>query len=89
MTNDQETDDAAHADLVADMMSHAVGQLVQRGWPLDVVLAGVHAFVISEMATTFGRGATAKICTMAAAQVQAMPSLADVTLAAAPPAGRA
>jgi len=90
MTNNQQTDDAAHAYLVADMISHAVGQLLQRGWPLDVVLSGVHAYVIAEMATTYGRGPTVLMCTMAAAQVQAMPSgQADVTLAAAPPAGRA
>lgn len=79
----------AEADQVAQHVDAFLVHLVAEGFSHPGVLAGAHAAIVSAMVTSYGGALVAERCRVVADQVQDVLSLAQVRLAAAPPAGRA
>lgn len=78
------------AEQVAIVLGGVIaGFLEQTEFPIEAVLAGCHAQIITEMVTRFGGPMTATCCEQAADRVRNLPSLATSSLAFTPPAGSA
>lgn len=79
---------------MAEQAAEMIGAMLLRlqgetGFPLDCILAGAHAQIITMMTTTFGGPMTAHCCEQAADRVRSLPSLDAVSLAYSEAAGRA
>ncbi|MFN3952949.1 MAG: hypothetical protein ACK4LQ_00750 [Pararhodobacter sp.] len=79
---------------MAEQAAEMIGAMLLRlhsetGLPLDCILAGAHAQVITMMTTTLGGPMTAHCCEQAAERVRTLPSLDAVSLAFSEPFGRA
>lgn len=61
----------------------------ERGFDPAAVIAGAHAEAVAAMLIAYGGGAAAERMRAAAAQIEHLPSLPAVQLAAAAPAGTA
>lgn len=59
------------------------------GLPVNVVLAGAHAEVVALMVLSLGGTQTAEVLRRSATQIESNPSLSDLSLAMAEPAGQA
>lgn len=74
------------ATLTADALLRIADE---SGLPIEAILAGAHAQIVTMMVTTMGGPVTAKSCERAAAQVRTLPSLRALSLAFAAPEGHA
>ncbi|ROT99071.1 hypothetical protein [Histidinibacterium lentulum] len=71
---------------LSEHAAEAVGAMLLRfqsrsGMPLDVLLAGAHAQIVSMMLTTHGAETAAECCEQVAARLRSLPSLADAEVA--------
>lgn len=87
MTNEADDD---HIELIAATTRAMVAHLARlHGIPPGLVLAGVHAEVISIIATAYGGDVAAGCAERAADRVRNLPSYEQCELAAMQPMGRA
>lgn len=78
------------ADIAADLTADFVAKLHRdTGMPVELILAGAHAHIITAMVERFGGPMVAASCERAAERVRAMPSRDACALAYAAPAGTA
>lgn len=80
---------AEAAEEAAEAIAKEVVRLHAAGLPIDAVLAGGHAQIVSQMAAIMGGEVAAEACLNAAARVRDIPSALAVQLAAAKPEGNA
>lgn len=78
------------AEQAAEAIRAALLRLhTKDGLPLDCLLIGAHAQIVTMMTTAMGGPMTAQCCERAADRVRSVPSQAAVSLALAQPAGQA
>ncbi|WP_210878075.1 hypothetical protein [Roseovarius autotrophicus] len=79
--------EAAHQAAMA--LRDLLDELTGRGLPLEAIMAGVHAEIVSTMVCVWGGPATIARMVNAADRIDGLPSALQVRLMAAQPAGRA
>jgi len=78
------------AEKAATLTAEALLRVAEEsGLPIEAILAGAHAQIVTMMVTTMGGPLTAESCERAAAQVRTLPSLRALSLAFAAPEGHA
>lgn len=77
------------ADAVADEIAAWLREMIVGGAPVDALLAGAHAAIITEMVLRLGGPETAAACRRAEARAKDLPSEAAVRLAFSVPRGSA
>lgn len=78
------------AEQVADAVRDTLLRLhTEMGLPVEAIISGAHAQIITMMTGILGGPMTAHCCEMAADRVRDLPSLNAVKLAVSPPAGQA
>ncbi|KKL88534.1 hypothetical protein LCGC14_1923760 [marine sediment metagenome] len=90
MTDKNANDKAMAAALVAEMIGNALSHLHNDcGLPAEIVFAGAHACIVSEMAMAMGGTRAAESCMNAARAVEGFSTPDDAILANTPTTGRA
>ncbi|TVS04129.1 MAG: hypothetical protein EA407_05580 [Rhodobacteraceae bacterium] len=87
LTDEEKRQQAAEQAAMA--LRDLLDDLTARGLPLDAIMAGVHAEIISIMVCVWGGPATIARMVNAADRIDGLPSAQQVRLMAAQPAGRA
>lgn len=78
------------AEQAATLIAEALLRIAdESGLPIEAILAGAHAQIVTMMVTTMGGPVTAASCERAAARVRTLPSLKALSLAVAVPEGHA